>query len=309
MLDVLATGYPSLDYIIPTSHSPMVGESAIITEVASDESATDGGCGANVAAGLNKLGFRVGVATIVGDDEAGKLYQSRLSSQGIDTRDVIVVPGANTSRTYLFRNPDGEYQIFFFAGAAYQWQGELQLKNQGMKYGLVTVAPYDFNRQFVEIVCKKNIPVIWQLKQDVSVFPKEAVQFFSSTSQIMMMNHIEAEFVKRALDLKAITDLLDHKTVEVLVMTKGKLGAAVITQEGMVEVSAVPAEVEDTTGAGDAFTAGFIAGLIKKYDFQKCAQIGSVVASYVLEKVGCQTNLPDWSAMQKRYERHFGGLK
>jgi sugar/nucleoside kinase (ribokinase family) len=180
MLDVLASGYPSLDHIIPVSHSPGEGESATIFEVPSPTKATDGGCGANVAVGLTQLGLKAGVATIVGDDEAGDLYRSRLAAQGLDTRDVIIVPNAQSSQCFLFRNPDGEYQIFFFAGAADQWSGELKLRNlNNMRYGLLTVAPADYNRQFVDLVKPRDIPLLWQLKPAITSFPPEAVAFFA----------------------------------------------------------------------------------------------------------------------------------
>jgi len=308
MLDVLATGYPSLDHIIPVSHSPGEGESATIFEPPSAAKATDGGCGANVAVGLTRLGLSSGVATIVGDDEAGDLYRSRLAAQGIDTRDVIVVPGAQSSQCFLFRNPDGEYQIFFFAGAADQWLGKLELHNlNNMRYGLLTVAPADYNRQFVELVKQRGIPLLWQLKSAVTSFPFEAVAFFAQASRVIIMNHIEAEFVKKALGFDEIEQLINEET-QVLLVTMGKQGSRVITAAGRQEIGAVPTHVTDTTGAGDAFTAGFLAGMIKDYDLATSAQIGAVVASFALEAAGCQTNLPDWAAMAQRHQQYFGDL-
>ncbi len=308
MLDILATGYPSFDFILPVSHSPKVGETALMDDIPDDSTASYGGCGANVAFGLTKLGFKSGVAMILGSDYLGSLYRSYLSRHGIDGRDVITVDNAKTSRSYLFRNPDGEYQNFFFPGAADAGQAQLYLTNlRSMRYGLVTVAPYHYNQQFVEQLTKANVPIMWQLKPDISAYPVDGVKQFAQASEIILMNHIEADFVKRAMALDSLEALLSD-TTKMVVVTQGSDGATLYAQEGEINVDAVVTTVEDTTGAGDGFTAGFLAGFLKDYDPKTCLQMGVTVASFVLEHVGCQTNMPDWGRMQARYEEHFGAL-
>lgn len=309
MVDVLATGYPSLDFILPVSHSPKTGETALMDAVPIEHEATFGGCGANVAAALANLGFRAAVATIIGGDREGYLYTSQLRRMGIDMQDVIKVPDAKTSRSYLFRNPDGEYQNFFFAGAADAWKGRLRLMNvRRVKYALLTVGPYYYNKQFVDEVKRADKPLIWQLKPDISAYTQEAMKEFAEASEYILMNHIEAEFIKEGLKLDSVADLLKKKA-KAVVVTKGEEGATLYDEAGVFDVKAVPpSNVEDPTGAGDAFTAGFIAGLLKDYGYRKSAQIGAVMASFVLERVGCQTNLPKWETMQARYEEHFGAL-
>jgi ribokinase len=61
----------------------------------------------------------------------------------------------------------------------------------------------------------------------------------------------------------------------------------------------------DSTGAGDGFTAGYLAGHFRKFSPQTCARLGAVLASFVIESVGCQTNLPDWSQLTERYQMFF----
>ncbi len=308
-MDVLATGYPSLDYILPVSHSPGIGETALLDVLPDDAAATYGGCGINVAVALARLGLRAGVAVVLGDDYAGSLYRSRLREQQIDTSDVTTIPGESTSRSYLFRNPNGEYQNFFFPGAADRWDGKLRLRSLGeAHYALVTVGPYRYNRQFVQAVREANIPLIWELKPDIFAFPAEAMDEFAAASTFILMNHIEARFVGQTLRLDKPDDLL-NETTQAVVITHGAEGCRVYTPEGCLEVAAVPvANIVDTTGAGDAFTAGFLAGIIRKHDLKVSAQIGAVMASFALEQIGCQTNLPNWSLMEARYKTHFGLL-
>jgi nucleoside kinase len=308
-MDVLATGYPSLDYILPVSHSPGIGETALLDAIPDDTAATYGGCGINVAVALARLGLRAGVAVVLGDDYAGSLYRSRLREQQIDTSDLTTMPGEQTSRSYLFRNPNGEYQNFFFAGAADRWDGTLKLKSlPEAHYVLVTVGPNRYNRQFVQLARSANVPIAWELKPDIYAFPVEAMEEFARASRYILMNHIEARFVGQTLGMAEPEELL-NETTQAVVITHGAEGCQVYTADGCVEVPAVPVnQVVDTTGAGDAFTAGFLAGVIRKHSLKVSAQIGAVLASFALEHIGCQTNLPGWSPMETRYKAHFGAL-
>ncbi len=308
-MDVLATGYPSLDYILPISHTPGVGETALLQTLPDDLTATYGGCGINVAVALARLGFRPGVALVLGDDRAGLQYQNRLREYQINASDVIVLPQSSTSRSYLFRAPNGEYQNFFYGGAADRWDGKLNLRGlTNTRYALVTVGPYRYNRQFVEKVCAANVPLVWELKPDIYAYPAEAMRDFAAASAFIVMNHIEANFVCKTLGLQDVRELLNG-TTQALIVTHGAEGCTVFVPDDALSVPAVPGvKVVDTTGAGDAFTAGFLTGLLREYDLQVSAQIGAVLASFVLEKVGCQTNLPNWEQMKTRYVPQFGDL-
>lgn len=308
-LDVLTTGYPSFDYILPVSHSPKLGETAILQDVPDDRLASYGGCGVNAAVALTSLGFKTGTSMIIGDDHVGTLYRSRLRSLKIDDQNIITVPRAKTSRSYLYRNPDGEYQNFFFPGAADQWRGILRLANlSSTRYALVTVGPYEYNRQFVQLVRQANVPLVWQLKPDIFAYPADAMENFTKASAYILMNHIEANYVLTSLKLENPQQLIKDDTKGIIV-TRGADGCQLYSSEGCVDIPAAkPNQVADTTGAGDGFTAGFLGGLLREYDLKKSAQIGAVVASFVLEKVGCQTNLPNWDMMLTRYRANFGEL-
>jgi len=304
MLDLLATGYPSLDYICQVSHSPAVGETAIVRTPPSRY--TFGGCGANVAVGLARLGFRVGVAMVVGDDAPGRDYIAYLQRERVDIRDVIRWPDFGTSESRLYVNPDGEYQNFFYAGAADAWQGKLTLASLAdARYALLTVGALHYNRQFVQLVLEAGIPLIWQLKPDVYAYPPDALTELTRSSVLLMMNRLEADYLIHTLGVSSAAELLLDET-QLVVVTLGADGSRIFDETDVHEVSAVPpVHLIDPTGAGDAFTAGFLAGWLQGRPPVVCGQMGAVVASFVLEKVGCQTNLPDWEMLSARYTEHF----
>lgn len=307
-MDVLVTGYPSIDHIARVSHSPAVGETTRLESV--PNRATFGGCGINVAVALQRMGFSAGAAVVLGDDDFGRAYRDHLAALGIDTANVITLPGALTSRSYLYLNPDDQYQNYFLPGAADAWSGALVLHNAAQyRYALVTVGQLAYNRQFVARTRAAGVPLVWMMKADVHAYPPPMLREFLDASAVVIMNHIEAEYVMRALGFTAL-DGLSGAAQRTVVVTRGAHGADVITPDGSVTVPAVPmAAVADPTGAGDGFAAGFLAGLLRAGDRTRAAQLGAVVASFVLEAVGCQTNLPDWDTALARYREFFGELE
>lgn len=306
-MDVLVTGYPSLDHIARVSHSPAVGETARLFDV--PDAVTYGGCGTNTGVALARLGFRVAAAVVLGDDGYGADYLEHLRALGIDVRNVTVLAGERTSQSYLFINPDGQYQNFFFPGAADAWHGDLALEGlEACRYALVSVGQFAYNRQFVARVRAAGVPLVWSMKPDIYAYPPEMVGEFLAASAYIVMNHLEAAYVLRAVNRPAIGDLFGA-TTRAIVVTRGEHGAQVWTAAGCTQVPSVPPRaIVDPTGAGDAFTAGFLAGLLRGAAPAQAAQMGAVLASFVLEAVGCQTSLPDWAAALDRYAAHFGGF-
>ncbi len=311
MKDVLVTGYPSLDYIVRVSLSPRVGETARLYEV--PDNATYGGCGLNVGAALARLGFEVGAAVVFGGDREGKDYLRYLQEElGIDVSNVSMLSDERTSRSYLFLNPDGQYQNFFFSGAADAWQGPLVLQEpEAYRYALVTVGPLAYNRQFMAQVGRANVPIVWSMKPDIQAYPPDMLDEFVRSSAYLLMNHIEARYVAHALGYPTPEWLLadERSRLQAIVVTNGAKGAEVYQRNLRASIPAAkPRALVDTTGAGDGFAAGFLAALLRGYDVLVGVKIGVVVASFVLEAFGCQTNLPDWAAVWERYRRHFGAL-
>jgi adenosine kinase len=308
MLDLLATGYPSLDHIVPVSHIPSVGQTALLGTALEQATVTYGGCGANVAVALQKLGFHTGLALVLGDDIGGEEYRAQLLRLGVDCRNVRMLTGEATSTSYLCRAPDGEMVNFFYPGAADAWQGTLALEGlDAVRWGLVTVGYAPYNCAFVEQLGAAHIPLIWQMKGDVAAYPRAVVEQFIAASRILFCNRFEADYVCRTLGLADLREVFTQG-VEQVVLTLGGDGSLVMTPQHDEAVPAVPALIVDTTGAGDAYTAGYLAGMWRGYTPAVCGRLGAAAAAFVIEALGCQTNLPDWAALQGRYEDHFGAL-
>jgi ribokinase len=103
-----------------------------------------------------------------------------------------------------------------------------------------------------------------------------------------------------------VPEILDR--IPVVVVTMDAEGSVLHLEGKEHRIPAVPVEVRDPTGAGDAYRAGFLAAYKKGYPPLTACRVGAVTASFVVEKEGCQTNLPDWEGMEARYRTHFGDI-
>jgi adenosine kinase len=306
MLDLLATGYPSLDHIIPATRVPKVGETALVNDVIDSARATYGGCGANVAVALQRMGFATGIAMVVGDDR--ERYHAYLTEQGVDCANILQWANSRTSRSYLFRAPDGEYVNFFHAGASDAWAGDLQISGiQEVRWGLVTVGYYPYNAAFVAQLARYDVPLIWQLKADIAAYPRGALEQFARASRMMFCNQLEADYLLRGMGMNSLAELF-ALGVQIIVLTLGSAGSRILTHESETVIPTVPCDVMDTTGAGDAYTAGFLAGHFRRYGLEVCGRLGAAAAAFALESIGCQTNLPTWEQVVMRYQENFGSL-
>lgn len=297
-LDVLAAGFPSLDRIFGLLHLPRPGETATITFL--DDAVHAGGCGVNVGVGLARLGRSAGVACVIGSDAEGRSFLRTLAEQGIDVRGVTAVPGARTSRSYLFNDPSGTVMNFFYPGAA----GELQAPPDlsllpPCRYGLVTVGPAAYNRAFIRTMRARGVPVVVQMRLDADAYVPVLDEALAGAWAVLMNRH-EADFLMRRAGVTAVPQLFGPGT-GVLVVTLGAEGAEAWTREGHWRILAAPArQVVDTTGAGDAFTAGWLTGVLRGLPMPVALSLGSVVASFAVEQVGAQEGLPDLARVAER---------
>ncbi len=309
MLDVLTVGYPSADLIMRVSRSPASGETATILDLPDMDSPLPGGCGANIAVGLTRLGLRAGLVSAIGNDGISKQYLKSLSTEDVDVSTVMTVPG-KMPRCFLFVAPDGSHQTFYYPGvnAGRPLGIPDSVKSTATRWGVVTVGPKEHTLEMARSWDRKKVPILWSLRRDPIAFPKDLVRYLALVSKVAVMNEAEADMLVEALGLKQVEDVLSFGgNMEALMVTMGAAGSRVVWKEGEVHVPAVPpARFADPTGAGDAFCAGVLWGAIRGLSWDTSARVGAVVASFVLERLGAQEGLPNAVAVEKRYHEHFG---
>ncbi len=306
MLELLATGYPSIDTILPVSHCPPPNDTGLLGALPEDIAQTYGGCGANVAVGLSRLGYRVGLATLLGADEEGAAYLAHLRAEGVDTRDVSRVAGARSSRNLLMVAPDGEYQNFYFPGAsAADWQGEIEFTAMAdSRYALVTAGPLHYCRAFADAANTQNVPLIWQLKTSSAAYPDEILDSLWKQSSIVMMNAGEAVWLCERLGVSSPRDLLRGVTY-IVIVTQGAAGAKLFYEDVEAHIPSFPLQETYAVGAGDAFTAGFLDGFLQQADWLECTRRGVTLATFALSQRGAQSGLPNRATFVEKHREYW----
>jgi adenosine kinase len=261
-----------------------------------------GGCAPNIAYTLALLGERPLLMATAGQDF--EEYRRWLEAAGIDTSLVREVAGKFTASFFCSTDVENNQIASFYTGAMAN-AGELSFRTV-RDCGLAIISPNDPGGmlQYAEECRALGIPYIWDPGQQCARMSGDELRDGVSGAQILVCNDYEFELLKQKTGFD-LQDLLER--TEALVVTRGELGCSIISATATVDVRAVqPHRIADPTGVGDAFRGGFMKGMAHGADYETCARLGSVAATYALEHLGGQSHAYTWSEFLERYHSHFG---
>ena len=266
-----------------------------------------GGIGANISFGMARLGHQPVLVGSVGEDFAS--YRSWLERHGVNCDHIHVSEVRHTARFVCTTDEDMAQIASFYAGAMSEARdielGPIMSAVGGLD--LVMVSPDDpqaMLRHSAE--CRsRRIPFAADPSQQLAVMDGASIRQLVDGATYLFTNDYEAHLTEQKTGWSA-EEILDR--VGTRVITRGKDGASILRRgEEPVEVPiAAPVERVDPTGVGDGFRAGFLAGLAWELPLQRCAQLGSTLASYVLETVGTQEYTFDTDEFLARFTDGYG---
>ncbi len=307
--DMITSGYASIDRIIKTKTPVRYGYTSII-ENSDNARIYYGGCPTNIAYLAARLGLRALPIIRLGEvDYQENGFYEYLKNAGVCLDATQLVPGETTSNCYLLSDQDNNHIAIFYPGAMdCKYAGEM--KDQFFKearIAVLTVGSYDDNVEFYQKCIKHNVPLVFGMKCDFEAFPKDLFQKILFSSRIIFTNQEERGEIEGIFKFSAITELFEKGNAEVIITTLGKSGSVYYqkTPKGIISNSvsaAVFGKVLDTSGSGDAYMAGFLYGYLNEMPIMECCKMGSVLSSFIIEKVGCTTNAPNHDRFLKRYQ-------
>ncbi len=256
-----------------------------------------GGSAANVVAGLAKLDCRVGFIGKIANDPEGKILLDDLSSRKIDTQGVRMTSQGRSGTVMGFVDMKGQRALYVDAGV----NDEISSREMDCQYACQ--AEYLHLTSFVG---KKSFQAQKGLVRDLSenirfsfdpgaIYAALGPQTLSpilSKSYVVMPNRREIEQLTGKKDYRKGAEVLLRKGVKIVAVKLGPKGSFVTDGTERHLIKPFPVKVIDTTGAGDAFCAGFLYGLIKKKGLSDCGRLGNFVASRCITQVGARTELP-----------------
>ena len=256
-----------------------------------------GGSAANTAAGVASLGGAAAFVGKVRDDALGEIFVHDLRSTGVVYTTPPAPSGPPTARSLILVTPDAERTMNTYLGVA----GELGAGDVDTDLiasaGIVYLEGYLVGLPSAEEALTAAIGAADAAGRRIALtlsdpawvaFQRDAFSALLPYIDFLVGNEAEALVLTGESTLDAALQALT-KTCPVVAVTQGAGGAVASDGRGSVSVPAEPvAKVEDTTGAGDLFAAGFLLGLARKRALMECLRLGTLAAAEVISHLGAR---------------------
>ncbi len=322
-IDVLCLGNAIVDIIAPVGDDFLLAQSVakgamiLIDEPRAEHlyaamgptTVISGGSAANTAVGIASLGAKAGYVGKVRTDEVGKFFTHDLRATGVSFQTAPAPDGPATARSYILVTPDGQRTMNTYLGACQNLTVEDIDEATVRSAGIVYLEGYLWDpaaakQAFTKAagIAHANGSRVALTLSDSFCVDRYRAEFLdlirSKTVDIIFSNESELHALYQTADFDtALAALRDEAILGVV--TKGPEGSVVVTREETLAVGAFPIDtLVDSTGAGDLFAAGFLAGLTKGQDLRTCARLGALAAAEVIQHIGARpaTSLADLAA-------------
>ena len=258
---------------------------------------SSGGSAANTCAVAAGLGAQVAYIGKVGDDVLGDVFGHDIKAAGVSFSSVPLVGGAPTARCLILVTPDGQRTMNTFLGAC------VTLDESDVDAALVASAAvtylegYLFDPPAAQAAFRKAAAAAHAAGKQVALSLSDAfcVHRHRAAFRDLVAGHVDILFANET----EITALYEENTwdaaaerargdVGLAVLTRGEAGSVVLRGRETVVVAPEYARVVDTTGAGDAYAAGFLVALTAGLPLGACGKLGSLAAAEVIGHYGAR---------------------
>ena len=282
-------GSINIDNFYQMAHIPTPGEAI----AAGHMSVGLGGKGANMSVAAARGAARVVHIGAIGVE--GTWTRDRLMEYGVDTR--FIIDGTRTGHAIICVAEDGENAITLFTGANHEITSDLIGSSLSeAQTGDIFVTQNETNAQAQACEMAKRLGL--RVAYAAAPFDAGAVQAVLPHIDMLIMNQVEADQLTNALGLRP-----DQLDVQDVIITLGADGCRWFdNQMGRVhEHAAIPADVVDTTGAGDTFTGYILAGLDRGMPMEQAIRLASQAASIMVSRQGTADVIPDLKDIQDKF--------
>jgi adenosine kinase len=264
-----------------------------------------GGTAGNIAYSLSLLGEMPMILATIGKDHAP--YLERLRERRIPTEGIKIIDDEFTAGAYITTDR-ADNQITGFNPGAMKYPSGFAFSSSDCGTSIVLIGPGNLQdmREYAKQCREIGIRYICDPGQSLTAWEGPALREWIEGSYVLVTNDYELELVMKMTGL-AREELLQRTAV--IVTTLGEHGSVILTRDGQTTVPAAKIEsLVDPTGAGDAYRAGFLKGLVLGRELETAAKMGAVAAAYAVEKYGTQDHTYTYTEFLERYRANFGAL-
>jgi ribokinase len=254
-----------------------------------------GGSAANTIVGLARLELKTGFIGKVASDREGKYLLDEFRKEGVDVNGIAVMEGGRSGSVMGFIDPQGDRALYVDPGV----NDHIDFKDINLDY--VSGTEFLHLSSFVgENPFKAQKQLIEQLSSVKTSFDPGAIYARKGLNSIKPIIRRSYVLFPNGIEVKLLTGqdyregarTLTELGANIVAVKLGKQGCYVTDGKETYLIEAYRVEAVDTTGAGDAFCAGFLYGLIKRKELYECGKLGNFVASRCISKMGARTGLP-----------------
>ena len=319
-IEVIGIGAMNLDRLYRVERILSDGEASVEEQVLAP-----GGSAANTIYGLAKLGIKTGFVGAIGDDKEGQTLLKDFQNIGVDTSQIKIKKGLPTGSALCLVNREGKRAVYVSPGA----NGLLNEQDISLEY--LNQAKVVHLSSFTS---EEHLAL--QKKATTSLSPSVMVSFAPGALYAAKGIQALAPLLKRTHILFINRDEIEQMTgldfltgaqrclqqgcrivaitlgagIEVVKPSGKKRLATCYVNDGEREHFIKPEQISkepavDTTGAGDAFIAGFLYGLLQWKDLDKCGLLGDLVARFCITQLGARAGLPSLDELSQRYQERY----
>jgi sugar/nucleoside kinase (ribokinase family) len=261
--------------------------------LADDLVLTIGGCAANVAVDLVKLGVPACVVGCVGDDVFGRVVADMLRQRDVDVSGLLVRPGLYTSQTLIVnvKGQDRRFVHTFGANAAFE-ASDVPLDRPG--FGVLYLGGY----LLMDRVSPEALAGVFRaarakgMKTVLDVVTPGPADYLPRLEPVLpetdvfLPNDHEGKLITGLDDPLAQAELFHRLGAKTAIVTQGDRGSVLVSEGLRLRAGAYRMTFVDGTGGGDAFAAGFMAGMLRGESAEACLRLASAVGASCVRAIG-----------------------
>jgi len=264
------------------------------------EKITSGGSVGNTIATIAQMGGKTAFIGKVGHDDFGHQFISEIEKSGVE------FIGKNSydklsAKSFVLVTPDAERTMCTFLGCASEIDASFIDEKHFANASYLYLEGYLWDREetisalkkAIEVAKKHHLKIAFSLSDAfcVSRHRRDFLELIAKDLDILFANENEVlELIsKERFSLEFLSNFFSKNKKLIAVVTRGQKGCVIFQNEKALEVETqIIEDITDTTGAGDAFAAGFLHGLSNGYDLEKCALLGNSLAGKIIQKFGAR---------------------
>ena len=291
--DVICFGALNLDRLCRVDRIAREDEESTVIEVEE----YPGGSAANTAVGLARLGLKVGYVGKVSRDREGEILVRSLKDEGVNTGGVVVSKTGRSGVVYGYVDRSGNRALYVDPGVNSQLDfGEIDIEYVSSTKFL-HLSSFVGERAFrAQLEVLKVLPERVKVSLDPgNIYARKGLESLSEMLDrcyVVMPSEFEVKLITGKRDIKEGAEKILSLGPSIVAVKLGSRGCYVTNGDESHFIGAFKVKVVDTTGAGDAFNAGFLYGVLKGRGILEAGRLGNFVASRCITSRGARAGLP-----------------